>query len=202
MSQVVFPSLPGLEWNANARPEFSTRVKRAVSGRELRAAFMQYPLWNFGLSYAVLRANVAWAELQTLCGFFLARQGMFDSFLYAWDQDYTVTDAQFGIGDGTTTQFQLTRSFGGFVEPVQNVNVLTNIKKAGVTQASPANYSVNSTGLVTFTTAPAAAASLTWTGTYYYRVRFLQDVADFNAFMKDLFELKKLEFVGAVGNKV
>lgn len=202
MSNVVLPAMPGLAWNASARPEFSTRIKRSISGRELRAAFMQYPLWNFGLSYDVIRAASAYDELRTLGGFFLQRLGSWDSFLYTWDQDYAVTDYQFGIGDGTTTQFQLTRSFGGFVEPVQNVNVLTNVKKAGVTQATPAAYSVNSTGLVTFVSAPAAAAVLTWTGTYYYRVRFLQDVADFNAFMKDLFELKKLEFVGAIGNKV
>lgn len=34
------------------------------------------------------------------------------------------------------------------------------------------NYSVSSTGLVTFGTAPSAADVLSWTGTYYRRVRF------------------------------
>jgi hypothetical protein len=59
------------------------------------------------------------------------------------------------------------------------VQVLTNIKKAGVVQTNPANYSISATGLVTFTSRPGAAA-LTWTGTYYWRVRFDQDtVADF-----------------------
>lgn len=202
MSNAVFPTLPGLLFNVVKQPEFSTKVQRATSGKELRAAFMQYPLWTFKLSYEFLRSAAAYTEMQTLLGFFTARQGMFDSFLFSDPDDNSVTDYQFGIGDGVTTKFQLTRAYGAFIEPVQNVNVLTNIKKAGTTLASPADYSIDANGLVTFVTAPAGGNALTWSGTYYFRVRFLQDVAEFNKFMQGLWDLKKLEFVGSTGNKV
>ncbi|WP_025041030.1 DUF2460 domain-containing protein [Nitrosospira briensis] len=205
MSNTVFPTLPGLAWSTGKHPIFKTKIQESVSGRELRSSFQAYPLWRFTLSYEFLRGDSN-DDLKKLLAFFLVVRGSWDSFLYS-DPDFSsVTDYQFGVGDGSTTQFQLTRaiSAGGnaFVEPVQNVNILTNIKKAGVTQTSPANYSISSTGLVTFVSAPAASASLTWTGTYYYRCRFMMDEGGFDQFMKQLWELKKCEFKGAPGNKV
>lgn len=202
MSNAVFPTLPGLGWSVGKKPMWKTAVQRTVSGREFRAPFMSYPLWEFSLNYEVLRAATAYAELQTLMGFFNARLGAYDSFLYTDSNDNSVTDYQFGTGDGTTVAFQLTRALGGFIEPVMNVNALTNIKKGGAVQSSPTDYSIDSAGLVTFTSAPAGAAVLTWTGSFYFRVRFLQDMAEFEEFMKNLWQLKKLEFVGATGNKV
>lgn len=202
MSNAIFPTFAGLGWNITRSPEFSTQVKRSVSGKELRGAFRQYPLWNFSMSYEILRDDLANNELRTLAGFFLTRQGMFDSFLYTWTADSTVTDQGFGVGDGVTTAFQLVRSFGGFVEPVQNVNAITDIKVATVAKSNPADYSIDANGLVTFAAAPAAGAALTWSGSYYYRVRFLIDAAEFSEFLQDLHELKKLSFVGSTVNKV
>ena len=202
MSNAVFPTLPGLGWSVGKKPMCKTAVQRTVSGKEFRASFMSYPLWEFSLNYEVLRAAAAYAELQSLVGFFNARQGAFDSFLYTDPNDNSVTDYQFGTGDGATVAFQLTRAFGGFIAPVMNVNALTAIKKGGGAQSSPADYSINSAGLVTFTSAPAGAAPLTWTGSFYFRVRFLQDAAEFEEFMRNLWQLKKLEFVGATGNKI
>lgn len=60
------------------------------------------------------------------------------------------------------------------------------------------NYSISSTGLVTFTTPPANAAVLTWSGSYYYRCRFLQDSMEFNKFLSGLWEAKKVEFIGSL----
>lgn len=196
MSNAVFPSnLPGLSWGVRKQPEFSTKVQKSVNGRELRAAFYSYPIYTFSLSYEVLRE--VGSELQTLMGFFLNRQGQFDSFLYTDPSDNAITDQNFGSGNGVKTQFQLSRSYGGFTEPVQNVNVLTNIKVNGTVVS---NYSVSSTGLVTFAAAPTG--TLTWSGTFYYRCRFTMDVGDFEQFMYRLWQLKKCEFRGAVGNKV
>ena len=206
MGNVVFPSFPGLKWDVVKEPGFTTKVQRAVSGFELRASFQAYPLWTYSLAYEVLRADQVTLELQKLMGFFLARQGQFDSFLYTDPDDNTVTDMQFGTGDGATVAFQLTRALGAggftFIEPVQNLNgAVVNIKDNGSVVAG-ANYTVSATGLVTFTTAPASGHVLTWSGSYYFRVRFLQDVAAFSQFMQRLWELKKLEFIGAPGNRV
>jgi uncharacterized protein (TIGR02217 family) len=117
MSNAVFPTLPGLAWGVTKTPIWSTKVQRAASGRELRASYYSYPLWKFQLNYEVLRAN-ALAELQTLVGFFNARQGSFDTFLYEDRDDKSVTDQAFGIATPAQSQYQLVRDFGGYVEPV------------------------------------------------------------------------------------
>jgi uncharacterized protein (TIGR02217 family) len=198
MSAAVFPSLPGLTWDVGMSPQFSTRVQQSVSGREVRAALMAYPLWKFSLAYELLRADLAYSELQTLTGFFLQRQGMFDSFLYLNPVDHQVTAQPFGTGNGSTTRFVLARSFGGFAEPVQNSTGIT----VYVNGVSTSAYVIDSTGAVVFNTAPPSGAALTWSGQFYYRCRFLDDVADFNNFMYQLWELKKLEFIGSPMNKV
>jgi uncharacterized protein (TIGR02217 family) len=193
MSNEVYPALPGLGIKVGKAPIWKTEVQQSVSGKELRGSFMAYPNYRLSLEYEVLRETGSFTELQTLMGFFNKRRGAFDDFLFTDPDDNAATDYQFGTGDGSTVAFQLMKSYGGFVEPVQNVNVLTNIKKAGVTQTSPTNYSISSAGLVTFTTAPALGAALTWTGTYYWRVRFADDENDFEQFMRKLWLLKKVE---------
>ncbi len=204
MSNAVFPVLPGLTWNVVRQPEFRTKVQSAVSGREIRLAFMSSPMYTFKMGYEVLRQGGAFNELKTLGGFFLNRLGSFDSFLYTDPTDSSVTAASFGAGNGTTLQFQLVRPYGpagsAFVEPVENLNGAPAIYKDGVLQTT--GYTVGDTGIVTFATAPSAGVQLTWTGSFYYRVRFKQDVAEFNNFMKDLFDLKKMELYGATSNKV
>ena len=105
---------------------------------------------------------------------------------------------------GVFCTFQLIRAYGGFIEPVQNLNGTPSIYLNGVQQTVGIGNQcqVSSTGLVTFTTAPASGAVLTWTGNFYYRVRFSADRADFNQFMYQLYELKQLSFVGSPLNKV
>ena len=201
MSNAVYPALPGIAWPVSKQPAFSTAIKTSVSGKEYRAAFMQYPLWTFELTYEYLRNGIAGNDLATLSGFFLARQGSFDSFLFTEPSDCAVADQQIGLGDGITTTFQLIRALGTFVEPVQNVNVLNNIKIGGAV-VSGSTYNVSSTGLVTFTVAPTSGANITSTGSYYYRVRFSQDSTQFSQFMQDLWEAKKVQFIGSIGNKV
>ncbi|MDA8095591.1 MAG: DUF2460 domain-containing protein [Betaproteobacteria bacterium] len=192
MSDVVFPVLPGLSWSVSKAPVWKTLTQQTVSGLELRAAMMSYPLWRFMLTYDVLRGDNINQELQTLMGFFLARQGSYDTFLYSDPTDNTVTTQTFGTGDGTTTAFQLLRGVGGYLEPIQNVNGNPSVYVDGVLQAG--SYTIGSTGIVSFTGAPPAGALLTWTGSFYFRARFMQDTAEFEEFMQDLWRLKKLQF--------
>ena len=193
MSNAVFPSMPGLKWGVTKTPIWSTKVQRAASGRELRAAYFSYPLGKFSLSYEVLRSG-ALAELQAMVGFFNARQGSFDSFLYTDPEDNAVTAQQFGIAVAGQTQYQLVRSYGGFTEPVLGLSGTPSIYVNGVLKTSGTDYTISSLGLVTFTAQPTAGQALTWTGSFCYRVRFLQDSAEFERFLYQLWSLKKIEF--------
>lgn len=190
MSNAIFPTLPGLAWNVGKTPVWSTRIQKTVSGRELRAAFYNLPEWHFKLTYEFLRAG-AQQELQTLLGFFNARQGSFDSFLYRDPNDNSVTAQQFGIGNGAQTRYQLTRAFGGYAEPVTAPMVGAAIFVNGASAAATVD---TNTGIVTFTAPPANGAVLTWTGSFYFRCRFLYDSIDFEEFLRDLWQAKKVEF--------
>lgn len=199
MSNQIYPTLPGIKMEMTRKPVWKTVIKESISGLEVRAASMAYPIWEFTLQYDFLRSSAAMEELQTLVAFYNKMKGAYDDFLWSVPEDNSVTDYLFGTGDGATTSFQLTKSFGGFVEPVYNLNGTPTIKKNGVVQTSPTNYTINSTGLVTFTSPPANGAALTWTGSYYQRVRFLRDFLEFERFMYQLWQLKKVELRGVKG---
>lgn len=202
MSNAVLPLTDGYGITAIKTPQWTTRRARAVSGFERRVQQRIYPMYGVEMSIEVLRDATGLDEAKNLIGFFNARAGQFDSFLYTDPDDNSVTDQQFGTRDGTTTQFQLVRAFGGFIEPVHNVNVLTNIKSNGVALASPADYSISATGLVTLTAAGTAGHVLTWSGSFYWRVIFDTDKLPVNKLLQGLWNLKKLPLYGSVQNKV
>lgn len=207
MSDSVYPGadqLPGWSYARGKTPMWNTVKQRSASGREVRVGLQSYPIYKFDLLYEMLRSDADIAELQLIMDFFNARNGALDNFLYNDPTDNSVTDSLFGTGDGATTQFQLTRAVKatGFLEPVMNVNALANIKKSGVTQSNPANYTISSTGLVTFAAPPAGAAPLTWSGTYYFRCRFEQDMNEFEEFAYRLWTLSSVAIIGSLGLKI
>ena len=202
MSNAVLPSYVGFKLEAQKSPIWSTKISTAVSAFERRVSQRVYPIYKIALSVEVLRDAAGIDEAKTLLGFFNLRAGAFDSFLYTDPDDNAVTDQQFGVRDGATTQFQLVRTYGGFAEPAQNVNVLTNIKSNGVALANPADYTSDTKGLVTLADAGTIGHALTWTGSYYWRVRFDEDELAFGKMFKDLWELKKLPLRGSIMNKV
>ena len=200
---LIFPALPGLTWSVTKTPIFQTRIQRAVSGRELRALDYPYPLWQFALVYDFLRDDQAAGcdELRTLLGFFMLCQGAFGTFLFRDPSDWQVTGQQIGIGDASRTGFQLQRSMGaalpggGFIEPIAAPNVVHAIYFNGIVQG-PSTYSVDAaTGLVTFVSPPSSGLIITADFTYYFRCRFVDDKYDFENFMYQLWQVKKLAFI-------
>ncbi len=196
MSQAVFPTMPGLKWGSVKTPMWSTKIQRSASGRELRAAYYSAPLWKISLSYEVLRSG-ALAELETLVGFFNARKGSFDNFLYRDPEDNAVVNQSFGIAATGQTQYQLVRTYGGYVEPVLAPKLTgagaVVISVNGVPQTAGTHYTLGVDGLVTFLTPLTPSHALSWSGDFYYRVRFVQDSADFERFLHQLWALKKIE---------
>lgn len=193
MSNDILPHFAGVAWDRPRAPIWSTTVKRTVGGREYRAANWSYPLYERKLNYEVLRQDATLQEYEQLLGFINARKGSFDTFLFLDTWDRQVTAQVFAVGDGATAQFQLVRSWGGVVEPVFGIVATPQIFVDGVLQSS--GVTVSAEGVVTFTAAPAAAAVLTWTGTYYWRCRFLKDSYEFSEMLYGLHELQGLSFI-------
>jgi uncharacterized protein (TIGR02217 family) len=199
----IFPALPGLSWSVSKAPRFATRTQKAISGRELRVIDQVNPIWTWTLTYEILRdehdtrgpgaLGAGFDELRTLAGFFLQQQGAFAPFMFDDPTDDNVLAQSIGTGDSSTLVFQLVRNFGGFSEPVVAPNVVSAIYFDGVLQSS-SGYTVDATtGLVTFTTAPPAGQAITVDFTYYFRVRFADDTAEFENFMYQLWSLKQVK---------
>lgn len=198
MSLAVFPAnLPGLAFDVLRQQKWSTRVMTASSGKEYRAPTQSFPKYQYTVGYSVLRATTALPELQTLFGFCNARQGMAQPFLYTDPSDNSAISQQIGVGDGATTVFNFVRAFGGFVEPVLAVNAVSQVKIAGTATSA---YSLSQVGAygtdtITFTSAPAAAAPITASFTFYWPCRFMQDDPEYNNFALAFWGLKKLSFI-------
>jgi uncharacterized protein (TIGR02217 family) len=208
MSDILLPSMPGLMWSPKKAPEFNTSVQRSVNLSELRASYAATPVWHFTQGYEVLRqyaplSGAAYTELEDLCGFFLARYGRFDSWLFADPYDSVALLEPFGVGDGVTTVFQLARKLGPFYEAVTNIAASPAIYKGGVLQTLTTNYTIDATTKrVTFTAAPGNGVVVAWSGTYYFRCRFKYDATEFENFMRDLYSARQFEFIGSLGRKI
>jgi uncharacterized protein (TIGR02217 family) len=204
----IFPVLPGLAWSVIKAPRFATRIQRAVNGRELRILDQPFPIWTWTLNYSLLRdkwdtrgpggPGAGYDELRTIAGFFLQQQGAFQPFLFDDPTDDTIAAQPIGTGNASTGVFQLVRDMGGCAEPMTAPNTLSAIYFNGVLQ-SPAGYAMDSgTGLVTFTTPPPAGQSITADFTYYFRVRFADDTAEYENFMYQLWQLKQIKLQSAL----
>jgi uncharacterized protein (TIGR02217 family) len=197
MSNSVFPALSGLAFPVTKTPTWRTDVQEAQSGKEVRIGAWLYPRWRWSLAYEFLRdkPELSKDELWALMGFYNKHFGSLDSWLFEDPDDKSVTAQPFGTGNGAQTQFQLVRTRGGFVEPVKELNGTPLIYKAGVLQTVTTHYTINSTGLVTFVTAPANGAALAWTGSFYWRCRFHEDEFSVEKFAQKLWEAGKVEFI-------
>lgn len=214
MSTQIFPSLPMLSWPVKRTPKWSTRKQESISGKRTTIADWSFPRWQWELSFEGLRQagagqqvtswyGTTYAEFATLAGFFNARQGGFDSFLYADADDNTVVGQAIAVGDGSTGVFQMVRSFGGLVEPILAPNTLTttNIYLSGVRQTS--GYQISSwenlnglpgPGILNIIPSPAAGVIISADFSFYFPCQFDDDTLSFEKFMSALYAAKSVKF--------
>lgn len=198
MAPPLFPALAGQAWSVHKRPTFSTRVAGHVSGREVRAPHWAQMLYEFEVTFDALAASATPAlagagasSLQTLLGFYLAAQGQLGTFLYVDPSDNTVASQAIGTGDGATKTFTLTRTLGGFTEPVSWVTAVSAVTVAGT---AVGGWSLSTPNLLTLASAPAAGATITASLTYAFLCRFLDDQEDFENVMSGLWKVASLKF--------
>ena len=188
----AFPSFPGIMWPVRRKPSGSTIRQTAISGKRTLLPQMVTPRWSWEIGYEFLRSAYwgAYTELEGLTAFYLAQMMAGTCFAYTDDEDNACAAQGFGLGDGTTTVFQLVRARGGFVEPV----LLPTITQVTVAGTPTAAYTLADKGLLTFTVAPTLGQALAWTGTFSWLCRFDEDSLDLSRFMVGLSDAKSLKF--------
>ncbi len=193
-----FPALAGLGWRVHKKPVFSTLVANHVSGREVRDALYQNPIWQFELTYdglasdSVMYPNLGAQSLQSLMGFFLSCQGQFGTFLYTDPTDNAVTAGGIATGDGSTATFTFARFLGSFFEPVGWVTSVSNVYLNGVNQTS--GWSLTTPNSLVFTSPPGSGVAITATFAYAFQCRFDADDLDFEEFMQNLWKAESVKF--------
>lgn len=194
---LIYPALPGLTYDVGRTPVQRTRTQESVTGYEVRLSDYAYPLYHYDLIYSTLREGVSvghtYTEQSTLEGFFNLVSGARSTFLLNDPNDNTATLTQFGIGDGSTVSFQLQRVRGGGSVPARALNSAPTIYVNGVLQTLTTDYTVNALGVVTFTSPPDDTFALTWSGTYYWPARFLDDELTFTQLVKQIWEAQSVK---------
>lgn len=183
--EIRFPD--AISRGARGGPERRTQIVELASGAEERNASWANSRRRYDVAYGIRRAD----DLAAVVAFFEARNGRLYGFRFKDWADFKSclpsqlpgpTDQAIGTGDGSTTQFQLTKRYSSgaqswtrlIAKPVAGtVTVALN----GTPQAS--GWSVSpTTGLITFATAPAAGVALTAGFEFDVPVRFDTDTLD------------------------
>jgi uncharacterized protein (TIGR02217 family) len=172
---------------AHGGPERLTDVVTLRSGAEERNSRWANSRRRYNAGYGVKSR----ADMQSVLAFFEERRGRFHSFLWRDGLDFsssggsgtpTPLDQAIGTGDGAKTTFQLVKQYGAAFDPwLRPITkpVAGSIRVAvGGAEAASGWSADGLTGLVTFTTAPAAAAAITAGFLFDVPVRFDTDRLD------------------------
>jgi uncharacterized protein (TIGR02217 family) len=209
MSTPIFPDLPGLAWEATRDQKWEGLVVQ-TSASQLEQRFQQQSLprseWTLKVNY--LKMAASFQNLQTLWGFIGARGGGLNSF-FLRDQDDSGVRGQFiATGDGTTTAFQLQRTWGSYSEPILGLDTRGSAtygpytRPATITQQAYVNGSpvtatfASETGIMTLATASGTSGQfITADFSYLWRVRFSDPATSFDRLWSQVYECKTLKAI-------
>jgi uncharacterized protein (TIGR02217 family) len=183
--EVRFPD--NISRGARGGPERRTQIVELASGAEERNASWANSRRRYDVAYGIRRAD----DLAAVVAFFEARNGRLHGFRFKdWadfkscppSQTPAATNQSIGTGNGAATQFQLLKRYTSGAQSwtraiTKPVAGTVTIALNGTPQAS--GWSVSTaTGLVTFTTAPAAGVAITAGFEFDVPVRFDTDTLD------------------------
>ena len=171
--EVRFPD--AIAYGATGGPEYLTDIVILQSGFEQRNQNWDSARARYDVSTGIKNRMQA----TEVISFFRARKGRAYGFRFKDWSDYRVTGQLIGTGNGTQTAFQLTKTYtsGGENEtrPLKKpVSGTVKIYKDSVLQSSGVTVDYT-TGVVTFTTAPAAGVLITADCEFDVPVRFDTD---------------------------
>jgi uncharacterized protein (TIGR02217 family) len=192
----------GVESGAQGGPLFKTTVLVAASGDEQRIVEWDICRGEWDIGYGISSKT----DLLLVVATFRACLGRAHAFRFKDWADFEATDQTFGTGDGSTTEFQLKKTYNSYQDDgvtvvrsyVRNIYLPLSssiiIKDNGST-VNPADYTVQSGGTILFDTAPVNGHTLTWTGEFDVPVRFDIDKISPSMAMTDFGSIRGIRIV-------
>lgn len=185
LHEVRFPD--NISRGARGGPERRTQIVELASGDEERNASWANSRRRYDVAYGIRRAD----DLAEVVAFFEARNGRLHGFRYKDWADYksalpsqaiTATDQQLGTGTGSLQTFQLAKRYTSSAQTwvrtiTKPVTGTVRVALGMVEQMS--GWTVDTTtGVVTFTTAPAGGVVVRAGFEFDVPVRFDSDTLD------------------------
>src|SRR6266403_197159 len=182
MAFIETPRFPeAIAFHAQGGPGYATVVIGLRSGFEQRLS-----QWAYGrMSWDVGQVTKTLTEYGPLIAYFRAMNGKTHGFRFKDFSDFTDSMAGgtgvlglSGVGDGTTTVFQMVKNYAtGALTDQRLIRKPISGTCAFFDNGSPVSPTVDyTTGLATFGSPPVTGHALTWTGQFDVPVRF--DVDD------------------------
>jgi len=181
--EIRFPE--NIDYGFIGGPLYSTDIVELFSGYEQRNQNWAAARMKYTAAHAVRDP----ATITALIQFFRARQGRTTGFRFRDWSDYSATNQAIAVGDGTTTVFQLIKTYTSgpsmetriITKPVASgsqVSTIPQIYLNSVLQVAGTAYTLDyTTGLFTFTAAPASGVPITADFEFDVPVRFDIDQA-------------------------
>lgn len=186
------------QYGSSAGAGFATIVQPTATGHEVRVARQSQGIHRLSLNASLLTPALA----KELKGFALARRGSLHSFKVKDFSDFTTNvdgesapddeDAILGTGDGTTTTFQLVKTYETD-GPAPYIRTIALPESGTVVVAldgvNTTSFTVNGSGQVVLNSAPANGVIVTAGCRFYVPVRFVLDVDKWARLVADAYQL-------------
>jgi uncharacterized protein (TIGR02217 family) len=173
---VQFP--PDISYGASGGPGYSTSVITVASGHERRNSNWQAARGRWNVAHGLKKRE----QVAQLIAFFRARRGRAYGFRFKDWTDFQGLAQVIGTGNGSLKAFQLVKNYasGGVIESriiTKPVAGTVKVYRNGVLATSGVEID-HGTGVVTFTTAPAAGVIVTADFEFDVPARFDTDQMD------------------------
>jgi uncharacterized protein (TIGR02217 family) len=203
---------PDIEEGAQGGPEFATVIQESVSGQEQRIKVWAKCRAKYDIGYSVLNSDDPVGSYRAVLALFYGHNGRFRAFRFKDWGDFVADDDQFGVGDSSETDFQLSKTYdpslillntpGSFTytREIYLLATTPTIKVNGVTATPTTHYTISSTGLVTFVTPPTTGHALTWSGEFDIPVRFDVDQLAVTTNVNSIAEIGSISLREVIGS--
>jgi uncharacterized protein (TIGR02217 family) len=195
--ETQFPS--DISYGSSGGAGFSTTIFTSSSGREQRNINWSVSRAQYDISQGIKTVD----QMSEIIAFFMAMMGRAYAFRYKDWADFQIVNQQIAVGDGTTTVFQLVKTYtAGSRTFTRTIKKPVNGTLGTVTvNGTPTSCSIDTTtGLITFGSAPANTDPIVVTYCEFdVPVRFDTDLASVR---QDFFQVESWESIKLVEVKL
>lgn len=205
----VLPYLHG--FSVKKKPTGTSSIFEAASGKQTRVLTQAFPVWEFDLTYELLATqtqnqlldldidfqHIDRINYERILVVFLACKGRYGRFFFQDPSDYSRKEQNIGTANGSRTKFRLVRSISSgdleYIEPVGGIDLsITPIVKVGNAIHLTGWTILPDLQTIEFDSAPFGIVTISYQ--YFYYCEFLDDLEDFEEFMRNFHTLQSLKF--------